>query len=72
LKPFFIGDWPLVKEDHDEISRKIISVFDEHQRKKIKNKELKDMAVSQEKKESLLFDPNNPIKRRKSEPTNKQ
>lgn len=58
MKPFFIGDWPNVKDDHDEISRKIIAVFEEHQRKKYKSKELKDIASSSrksaEKVESLL------------------
>jgi hypothetical protein len=62
MKPLFIADWPYVKEDHDEISRKIISVFEEHQRKKIKSKEMKDISYistrSKDKSESLLFDPN--------------
>lgn len=45
MKPLFIGDWPSVKEDHDQISKKIIEVFEEHQRKKIKKKELSDMTL---------------------------
>jgi hypothetical protein len=44
MKPFFIADWPFVKEDHNEISRKIIAVFEEHQRKKVKNKELQNLT----------------------------
>ncbi len=63
MKPFFIGDWPFVKDDHDEISRKIISVFEEHQRRKFKNKELRDITSktrrSAEKIESLLTDEKN-------------
>jgi hypothetical protein len=62
MKPFFIDDWPYVKEDHDQISQKIISVFDEHQKKKIKNKELANIMGSDPKKEekieSLLIDRN--------------
>ena len=34
LKPLFIDDWPNVKEDHDQLSNKIIDVFNEHQKKK--------------------------------------
>ncbi len=68
MKPFFIGDWPHVKDDHDEISRKIISVFEEHQRRKFKNKELKDLSANNkrvaEKTESLLTD--NSLKRKNS------
>ncbi len=69
MKPFFIADWPFVKEDHDEISRKIIAVFEEHQRKKIKNKELKDITPksSHDKIESLLVEESFiNVKRRKS------
>lgn len=69
MKPFFIADWPFVKEDHDEISRKIIALFEEHQRRKIKNKELKDMTTkgNQDKIESLLVeDSRNVNVRRKS------
>ena len=40
MRPFFIDDWPRVKEDHDKISNKIIEVFDEFQRSKKKVKEL--------------------------------
>jgi hypothetical protein len=68
MKPFFIADWPFVKEDHDEISRKIIALFEEHQRRKIKNKELKDMTSKsdQDKIESLLVEDSVNIKKRKS------
>ena len=63
LKPFFIGDWPNVKEDHDQLSEKIIGVFDEHQKRKFKNKELANFIASDPKKEekieSLLLDREN-------------
>jgi hypothetical protein len=49
-----IEDWPNVKYDHDEISVKIINLFDEHQRKKLKNKELRSVSNSKEKIENLL------------------
>lgn len=59
MKPFFIGDWPYVKEDHDLLSQKIISVFDEHQKRKYKNKEMANIIASDPKKEekieSLLY-----------------
>ncbi len=42
MKPFFIDDWPRVKKDHDVISKKIISLFEEHQKNKAKSKELDD------------------------------
>jgi NhaP-type Na+/H+ or K+/H+ antiporter len=58
MKPFFIDDWPNVKEDHDEISVKIITLFDEHMKRKLKNKELnkivKNSRNSIEKTEQLL------------------
>jgi len=63
LKPFFIGDWPYVKQDHDQLSEKIISVFDEHQKRKFKNKELSNFIACDLKKqetiESLLLDREN-------------
>ncbi len=66
LKPIFIDDWPNVKEDHNQISNKIIDVFNEHQRKKIKNKELTNVSSKTldniENIKSLLDD--TPIKRR--------
>jgi NhaP-type Na+/H+ or K+/H+ antiporter len=58
MKPFFIDDWPKVKEDHDDISIKIISVFDEHMKRKLKDKELKQIVKNSrnsiEKTEQLL------------------
>lgn len=44
MKPFFIDDWPNVKSDHNEISNKIVEVFNEHQKKKIKSKELRSIS----------------------------
>lgn len=55
LKPCFIDDWPEVKRDHNEISRKMIELFSLHQQKKIRSKEMSGlMAKVQEKKESLV------------------
>lgn len=71
MKPFFIDDWPNVKRDHDEISLKIITVFDDHQKKKIKNKELKDIvsrSSSGAERMVSLLEENQSVKRRKSEP----
>lgn len=71
MKRFFIDDWPNVKSDHDEISKKIITVFDEHQRKKIKNNELKEISnntqTGSEKIESLLVTQDNSRNRKKSD-----
>jgi hypothetical protein len=54
IKPFLIEDWPNVKYDHDEVSVKIINLFDEHQRKKMKSKEIRSFSQSKEKIENLL------------------
>lgn len=57
MKPLFIDDWPNVQEDHNEISQKIINVFEEHQKRKIKNKEMKVVEKdkdSDDKKQALL------------------
>lgn len=45
IKPFFIDDWPDVKEDHNIISNKIIEVFDNHQTNKMKNKEMNSIKM---------------------------
>lgn len=43
MKPFFIDDWPDVKRDHLEITNKIVDLFNFHQQKKIRNKEMSDI-----------------------------
>jgi hypothetical protein len=53
MKPFFIDDWPFVKHDHDEISRKIITVFYDHQRKKL-GKELRNVSSSPSKSDEKV------------------
>jgi hypothetical protein len=62
MKPFFIADWPNVKDEHDEISEKIINLFDEHMKRRLKNKELqsivKNSRDSVEKTEQLLREVN--------------
>ena len=54
MKPFFIDDWPYVKKDHNEISNKIIDMFNYHQQKKMRNKELQVVISSDTRRENLV------------------
>lgn len=70
LKPIFIDDWPNVKEDHNQISNKIIDVFNEYQIKKIKSKEMAIVSssdINDKTKDNVitLLDENQ-VKQRKS------
>lgn len=67
MKPLFIDDWPNVKQDHDLLSNKIIDVFNEFQKKKIKSKELMDLTNSSSKDHIIsLLGKEEPIIRKKS------
>ena len=48
FKPFLIEDWPNVKKDHNDISVKIINLFNEHQRQKIEKRKSTHSIVSLE------------------------
>lgn len=54
LKPFLIDDWPNVKKDHNEISSKIIDLFNYHQQRKLRNKELQVVLSNDTKRENLV------------------
>jgi len=38
LRPFFIDDWPDVKEDHTKIVKEILGILENHEKHKMKNK----------------------------------
>ncbi len=38
LRPFFIDDWPDVKEDHTKIAKEILGILENHEKHKMKNK----------------------------------
>ena len=38
LRPFFIDDWPDVKEDHAKIAKEILGILENHEKHKMKNK----------------------------------
>jgi sodium/hydrogen exchanger 3 len=41
LRPFFIYDWPDVKEDHTKIAKEILRILENHEKNKMENKILK-------------------------------
>ena len=54
MKPCFIDDWPQVKNDHNEISTKIIELFELHQQKKLRNKEMSGIREKVNQRKEIM------------------